>query len=156
MINIDYVTNYQDIKEYLYSLKHFAKPETAKCAKGRLNFWNDLYPSYSQNLVRHANKISRLTTLRKTLYPESDLCQVFFADDFKGIAPHSDWKGFEDKAMILNMGAGVFTVNNSEYFLTGGELITFNCRERHSYIPNDESRIGLGIWKLKKHIRLVA
>lgn len=148
------IRNWQDIANYLFSVKHRATPENARCAKGRLNWWLNAEPNYTTKkyLVAHTDK--RLDDLCRKLMPNFALAQVFYADNNIGINWHADAAYANQLAYLLNLGNSKFEIKNTatnqsrSLDLTGGEVIKFNCKRPflHRGLPQDSNRIGIGLW----------
>lgn len=149
---IQRVSNWKEIREYLHLIEDQATPEKAYCAAGRLNMWLNYEPNYSKGTVSPTTNNMRVWNLVKHIFPECDLAQIYYSTYMKGIAPHSDWRHFDAEAYILNLGNGVLTIGKTKYNLSGGEIIKFNCKERHCFRAVDEDRVGIGMWKLSSAV----
>ena len=152
MTIIKRVSNWIEIRDYLKLIESQASPEQARCARGRMNLWLNYEPNYSKGTVSPTINNTRVWNLVKHIYPECDLAQVYYSTNMKGIAPHSDWRHFASEAYILNLGNGILTINDKQYNLTGGEIIQFDCKQRHSFQALDEDRVGIGMWKLNPYV----
>jgi len=154
---IEKIENWQEIANYLITVKHRCTPENAKCARGRLNWWLNAEPNYASKKYMQAHRDQILDDLCKSLMPNFTLAQIFHADDKIGIDWHSDAAYGGEFAYLLNLGNSKFEIRNTEtnqlrsLDLIGGELIRFNCKRpfMHRGLPQDELRIGIGMWSDK-------
>jgi len=151
---IKQIENWQEIRDYCNDIKNAnAFQEQAKCAKGRLNFWLQAEPDYSTGKYQKAVFDLYLWQICKELFPASDLAQVYFADNNKGIDWHKDAQYATQTARILNLGNAIIESKYADEItqleVTGGELIEFNCKRLHRGTPLDDQRIGIGIWKAR-------
>ena len=141
----------EEISRYIRDhLMPLSTPETAKCARGRLNLWLQAEPDYAGK-YRKAHADQRLWRLCQHIYPTAALAQVYFATGGHGIGWHRDNDFAQSKAYILNLGAVCLQtkLENGRLIsleLTGGEVLQFNCKLQHQAIPRSEDRIGIAIW----------
>jgi hypothetical protein len=148
------VSNWHTIADYVRSLEKIAKPETAKCALGRRNFWLQAEQNYRTKKYTEAVSDKRLWQLCKRLDPRADLAQVYYATGGIGINWHRDAAYCDRHGIILNLGTvrletclGDDSIVGLD--LTGGEIIQFDTKLPHRSIPIDPQRIGIGIWQAK-------
>ena len=146
--------NWQEVADYLNSVKGRALAERAKCAYGRLNWWLNAEPNYSSKKYIKAHKDKRLDAFCRRLMPDFALAQVFYADKNIGIDWHADAAYAGQFAYLLNLGNSIFELKDTstgkveQLEMTGGELIKFNCKRPflHRGCPQDSERIGIGLW----------
>jgi hypothetical protein len=145
------------LRSHILTLKDIhATPETAKCCRGRKNFWLQAEPNYSTRKYKFAVTDERLWQYIKSLVPESALAQVYFSEGMKGIDWHQDAAYAGSTAWILNLGNIKLQMRDKrnpsvvthDLELKGGELVKFHCKNpyQHRAIPVDSNRIGIGIW----------
>ena len=144
-------SNWQAIHDHIMTLASHATPEKAHCAKGRMNFWLQAEPNYSTKTYMPAYQDDRLWQFCKRIMPNADLAQIFYGN--QGIDWHRDAAYANNTAVIINLGKCDWQLKPNgvaieSHQLTGGEIITFNCKQLHRCIPSSD-RIGIGLWSAK-------
>jgi hypothetical protein len=148
------VPNWLEIRDYLNlpELRCQVRAETARCAKGRENFWLQAEPDYQTKKYRPAVMDDRLWSWIKDLVPAADLAQVIYGN--RGIHWHRDATYAAPTAWLLSLGRSTFEIKNDEgetvsLDFCGGELIEFNCKKMHRAINVCPDRLAIGIWAAK-------
>jgi hypothetical protein len=145
----------QEVTQYIRTkLLPLATAEQAKCARGRLNLWLQAEPNYATKKYRLAHEDDRLWKFRKSVFPEADLAQVYFANGGHGIDWHRDAAYAMPRARILNLGrVRLQTKTRSDKLISlelhGGEVIEFDSKLLHRAVPRSDDRIGIGLWQAK-------
>lgn len=148
----------EQLSQYIRStLLPSATAEQAKCARGRLNLWLQAEPNYSTKKYKPAVTDDRLWAFCKSVFPQADLAQVYFADGNHGIDWHRDAAYAMPVARILNLGQVRLETktrdgNLIELDLIGGEIVEFDSKLMHRSIPIGLDRIGIGLWQAKINI----
>ena len=128
-----------------------ARPEQARCARGRLHFWLNWEPIYHNKAYVPGLRDQRLEQYLSALWPEYRLAQVYLGN--RGIGWHRDASYASPDARILNLGCVTLQAKEGDRLITlklqGGELIQFNCKVLHRAIDVDSHRIGIGLWSNK-------
>lgn len=145
------INNWLEVAEYIRDLKSIATPEKAVCARARQQFWLQAEPNYHTKTYTSAVRDDRLWTFIQKLVPTADLAQVIYGN--RGIDWHRDAAYAMPKAWILALGKSTFEIeingNIRSLDLLGGELIEFDCKQRHRAINIHPERIAIGIWSAK-------
>jgi len=143
--------DWREIWEYCESIKELGQPEKSRCARGRRNLWLKAEPNYSTGKYRRAIEDDYLWGICREIYPDGDLAQIYYGN--RGIDWHRDASYCTRIGRILNLGNAILETKDGEKLislkLTGGEIIEFNTKLLHRGIPDDQRRIGIGIWRAK-------
>lgn len=147
------ITNWQEVAHYTRGLLAAnAGIETAKCARGRENFWLQATPNYSNGTYTAGVDDARLWSFLQRIAPAADLAQVFGGN--RAIDWHRDAAYAHSKAWLFALGRSTFELETRSgeiisIDLNGGELIEFDCKCLHRACNVDPARIGIGLWSAK-------
>lgn len=164
MITITNILNTNDqvyLQDYILNISNNFTPDVSNYAKGRLRLWLNYEWDLKNKVFKEAYKDTYLWNICKNFYAECDLALITIGNI--GINFHRDDSYAAFKAKTLNLGKAtwyyqynygeykwekVYTGDQQihEFNLTGGELITFNCKNPHKAVPLEENRISINMW----------
>lgn len=151
-------------------------PDVSNYAKGRLRVWLNTEPSLTNPTRLSESRLQVNETLTKRLQEiiewPFDYCLITYSGDDNaiGISPHRDASYADYEAYTLNLtGDALFEYWNerqsfgysrdtvdlganapptSVLSLTSGDLVHFNCKNKHAASPSTK-RWSLNFWKAK-------
>lgn len=149
---IKHISNWQTIRDHIANTRDAsATPEKSHCARGRDQYWLQYEPNYNSGKYTAAITDPRLWDWIKKQIPQADLAQVIFGN--RGIDWHRDAAYAHATAYLLSLGTSTFETEIEGKIqsidLNGGELIRFNCKNKHRAINVAPNRIAIGIWQAK-------
>lgn len=156
----------EELKTILNSLKDNLQPDVSNYAKGRMRFWIEHEWDLAAKVFKPSLKHPRLWEICKDIWPQAQLGLAAFGPI--GIKLHRDDSYAAFEAYTINLGyvdcwqyERIYpeykwvppnqTINPPEFIelsIKPGDVIRFNCKNRHSPVNPSNDRWSINLWKV--------